>query len=67
LIILFVPGTLAWPFSGYSCADHEPKSPPGCYDYPILTWIEHAHDDYMFLFWGPMVDIAVIIIMFFKH
>ena len=36
-------------------------------DYPIMTWISLAHVDYMFLFWGPMVDIAVIIIIFFKH
>jgi hypothetical protein len=32
LIVLFVPSTLAWPFSGYSAADHDNK-PPGCEDY----------------------------------
>jgi len=32
LLVLFVPGALAWPFSGYSAADHDNK-PPGCEDY----------------------------------
>jgi len=66
LLIFFVPGALAWPFSGYSAADHD-DFPVGSADYQIITWISWAHVDYMFLFWGPMVDIAVIAIMFFKH